>query len=458
MLTEEFEIQTPPSAPHYERSVLGTMLLDRHTAPVVLGRLETDDFYDQHHRIIYTAMQQLADRSEDIDLLSVEHQLRENGTYDQTGSYLGELTRAATGDLESKIDVIKDKATRRNLDHSLKLVHPMIFDNAVETGKITAKIEESQHHALQQSAIPGLTPQQIYERDQDRPKFERLKIGVPFFDHTFYATAGSHKGSTEVVIGHTKHGKTRYAKLRAALYAQQGYKGLYFTAEDTDSSVQQDIWRLLDDPEDAENIIIVDKSQGVTDLDKLINAIRYWDAKIGLDFVVVDYLQRIPVRDVPYGEEGTRIIHCSNRLTDLAVELALFVMNLAQPHRLEKTRRGWNAEPEVHDIYGSSAIEKDAYMVTSVFRPVLIKELRNTDHTGSTSTIQGPDGNNADKNSVYIRQKINRNDELYTQHFQFIDTDNGLRIASEVMAERRAQNGPQNSRPPVHSMPEDQPF
>jgi len=427
--------------PEIEKAILGHCMMGAHETTLVTNKVSHEDFHDEHHKLIFQAIEELYQNDKEPSVISIEHTLSEWGKLDRIGTqFLLDLNSYNSGNIEWEIDILRDRSTRRALRAGINNLHQQIPNTQVSTGELISELERLQTGAIQHTSIPGLTPLQIYERDQNKPKFERLTIGDPFFDNKMYSKVGSHKGTTEVVFGLTKHGKTRYAKWRTAQYLKQGYKGIYYTAEDRDSSIQDSMWRLLEDKELGENLIIADKSQGVDDLTSLMNLIRYWNAKIDIDFVVVDYLQRIPVHEIPFYEEGQRIITCSNNLTDLANQQAFFGLMLAQPHRLEKHRKGWFMEPNIHDLYGSSALEKDAFVATSVFRPNQVESLQVTDEYGELTAVQDASEQNTHRNSVFIRQQIVREGELLTSRYQFIDSDRGLLKNSEFRKLEENQN------------------
>jgi len=438
-MSNDDQMKQPQSAPEIEYGVLGWALMDPYRVTVVCNRLNETDFAESKNRLVFKIIKSLYENDKKVDVISVEQQLKEQGHDGKvTGNDLLSMSQYSGSDIEEQIDILRDKATRRNLSQGMKQLHPKIFEVGISTGELVTELQRLQDGMIQEIEIPGLTPLQIYQRDQNRPKYDRLELGIPFFDNNFYRDAGSHKGTTEVIFGHTKHGKSRYAMWKTAQYLKQGYKGLYYIAEDTDSAVQDGIWKLMDaeNRELAENLIIADKASGVNDLESVVNLIRYWNAKNNLDFVLVDYLQRIPVRGIQYHEEGSRIATCSNQITDLANQEAFFAMMLAQPHRIEKHRKGWSSEPEIQDLYGSSAIEKDAFIATSVFRPNMMESLRVCYPDGQLKTVRDTNENEVDKNSVFIRQKIIRKAQLYTSPFQFIDTNEGFKFPEQVQRER----------------------
>lgn len=319
---------------------------------------------------------------------------------------------------------LKDMYVRKNI-HAMcltiadKIQREDAFDEAI------ADIQGLQNATAANDSHRGLTITEIEARQDVLKSFEKLETDFDFLD--FYDYCGNHKGQTEVIFGHTKHGKTAYAIYRAAGFLKAGYKGLYITMEDTHTKIKDKFTAQLGDGDYKDRIWVSDRSIGTKDLDDVCKFMRYHKVVDDIDFCVIDYVQRIPVKGLSSRDETMKVHEASNRITDLANELDLMVMLLAQPHRIEKIRKGYNMFPEVYDLHGSSAIEKDAFVATSVFRPNQLEELCIYDSYGEIKNIKAPDGSTPmHKNTVYVRQKLNREGERSGRWLQLIHTDNGL--------------------------------
>src|SRR3989344_8714009 len=81
----------PPQNVEAEMCLLGSLMLDKDAIVKVVDFLEPRDFYKPSNRIIYQAMQELFERQEPIDLLSVTSKLREKEKLEETGGH-GYLT------------------------------------------------------------------------------------------------------------------------------------------------------------------------------------------------------------------------------------------------------------------------------------------------------------------------------------------------------------------------------
>jgi replicative DNA helicase len=83
-----------------EASVLGGVILRNDILPS-LSDLETEDFYDHRHRVVWQAIRNLESRLRPIDVVTLENEIEKQGKLEAIGgiSFLGELaTRVPTAD------------------------------------------------------------------------------------------------------------------------------------------------------------------------------------------------------------------------------------------------------------------------------------------------------------------------------------------------------------------------
>ena len=93
MLDEVTSDKSLPANLEAERSVLGAVLLDPTSLNFVVPILDADDFFPDNHRRIYSAMRELAERSTEIDLLTLKEELDRAGAIEKIGgpAYLSAL-------------------------------------------------------------------------------------------------------------------------------------------------------------------------------------------------------------------------------------------------------------------------------------------------------------------------------------------------------------------------------
>ena len=74
-----------PFSDEAERSVVGTMFLNKDCIPDVIGIVKETDFYTERHAELYRAICQLYDLGKPIDLVTLKEQLTLMGTLEKIG-------------------------------------------------------------------------------------------------------------------------------------------------------------------------------------------------------------------------------------------------------------------------------------------------------------------------------------------------------------------------------------
>src|SRR3989344_4888471 len=86
----------PPQNLDAEKSVLGSIIIDKDSINKVVDFLNSEDFYTPSHQIIYANALNLFEKREPIDLLSLSNRLAEMGQLNEAGgvTYLTSLTNS----------------------------------------------------------------------------------------------------------------------------------------------------------------------------------------------------------------------------------------------------------------------------------------------------------------------------------------------------------------------------
>jgi hypothetical protein len=105
---EDMELlKVPPQNLEAEQAVLGAMMLEPEVGSSVFEMLQPEDFYRDNHRLIFSAIRDLFEKGDPIDLVSVAEILRQQGRLEQVGRI--ELCRVPCGGSN------EDKISRRPL-------------------------------------------------------------------------------------------------------------------------------------------------------------------------------------------------------------------------------------------------------------------------------------------------------------------------------------------------------
>jgi replicative DNA helicase len=111
--------RVPPQNLEAEQSVLGSMLLDRDAIARAVDGLRPEDFYRDAHRVIYSAMLELFERGEPVDLITVTNRLSDVGKLEDVGgaTYLASLPNAVptAANVDFYASIVLEKSMLRAL-------------------------------------------------------------------------------------------------------------------------------------------------------------------------------------------------------------------------------------------------------------------------------------------------------------------------------------------------------
>ncbi|PIV45393.1 MAG: replicative DNA helicase, partial [Candidatus Nealsonbacteria bacterium CG02_land_8_20_14_3_00_37_10] len=118
-MAQEILEKIPPRSIEAEKALLGSLMLNPDSVNKVIDYVEASDFYQRAHQEIYQVCQELFEKAEPIDLLSVANRLKEKGLLDSVGgnSYLTELINIVptAAHILSYADTVRGKKVLRDL-------------------------------------------------------------------------------------------------------------------------------------------------------------------------------------------------------------------------------------------------------------------------------------------------------------------------------------------------------
>ena len=108
-----------PSDTEAEQSVLGACLIDENSITKAEEILVKEDFYREDNKIIFECISNMYARNMPVDIITIKSELEQTGKLDAVGgiNYIAKLPEKVptTANVEKYIDIIKEKAIRRNL-------------------------------------------------------------------------------------------------------------------------------------------------------------------------------------------------------------------------------------------------------------------------------------------------------------------------------------------------------
>ncbi|MBX4201511.1 replicative DNA helicase [Candidatus Saccharibacteria bacterium] len=393
----------PPQSLDIEASLLGSLLIDTNAFIKIADQLQPSDFYDEKHRMIFTAMQSLHNKRSPIDILTLSEQLKSDSRLDLIGgsSFLTELTNTVptAAHLEQYAEIVADKAIRRRLISASQDIVDVSFDENKSLAELieeaeTRLFEVSQKHVKQDitslEAILGDSFDRLDDLHRNKGGIRGIPTGLKDLDKLL---AGLQRSDLIVMAGRPSMGKTALMlniSLNIATKAKQG-SVLYFSLEMSKEQLVDrllaaeagvDAWKLrtgegLTDRdferlsagmgELAEAPIFIDDTSGITVSDLRTKA-RRLHHQHPLAAIMVDYLQLMSggSRFASIANRVQEISEISRSLKILARELNVPIVAASQLSRSVESR---NPQiPQLSDLRESGSIEQDADIVAFLYR------------------------------------------------------------------------------------------
>lgn len=391
----------PPQNTEAEASLLGALLIDSDAIVKIADNITSQDFYEPRHQRIYSAISQLYDRKESIDVLTLADRLKNDGYLKDVGgpSYLTELTNfvPTAAHVEQYADIVAQKAMRRRLIAASKHIGSLGFDESKQLKELIEEAESrlfevSQKHIKQNVISLETILAESFDRLDDLHKDKQKIRGIPSgFKDIDEKLAGFQRSDLIILAARPSMGKTALALNFAHNVAIQANQPvLMFSLEMSKEQLVDrllsmesgvDAWALrtgnLTDT-DFEKIgramgtlseaqIFIDDSPGITISDLRTKARREAHQR-PLGLIIVDYLQLMSGGS-RYGGDGNRvqeISEISRGLKGVARELNVPVLALSQLSRSVENR---NPQiPQLADLRESGSIEQDADVVAFIYR------------------------------------------------------------------------------------------
>ncbi len=135
----------PPQQIEAEQSLLGGIMVDSSGLPAALEILKGDEFYKDSHRLIFTAIQDLFERNEPIDLVTVTDLLAERQQLESVGgaSYIASLTEVmgSSSNVGAYAKIISEKAVLRRLIQNANEIISFSYGGGKSTEEILDNAE-----------------------------------------------------------------------------------------------------------------------------------------------------------------------------------------------------------------------------------------------------------------------------------------------------------------------------
>ena len=402
------EERVPPQSIEAEQSVLGAMLIDKEAIAKVTEVLNADDFYREAHRVIYTAMLELYNKNEAVDLITVTDILRRDNKLEDIGgiAYITSLANIVltAANVKYHADIVAEKSVLRQLVKVSTEIAAMGYEANDEVGVLLDTAESRILEISNRKKKADFTPISAVLMDsvQSIEKLLNNKgglTGIPTgFNDLDKLTSGLHPSDFIILAARPSMGKTALALNIVQNVALRAHKRVggdprsvaFFSLEMSkeqlvnrmlcaEASIDSQrlrigemsdkdwdaLWAACDTMSKAK--IYIDDTAGITVMDMRSRA-RRLKAEHGLDLIVVDYLQLMQGsgKRNTSGDRQQEVSEISRSLKALARELDVPVLALSQLSRGVEARQV--KRPMLSDLRESGSLEQDADIVAFLYR------------------------------------------------------------------------------------------
>jgi replicative DNA helicase len=448
MLPEHCRVQ--PQAIDLEEAVLGGIMLDKEGIHAVVGLLRPEVFYKDAHQTIYKSIQELYNRSEAIDVLTVASDLRANGELENVGGpyFLSQLTNrvASSAHIEDHARLIYQKFIAREMISVSSEILAMaymddtdVFDVlAIAEGRLQGISAESFTENVQHISEIAIDAAKRADEIVEKAKNGSV-VGVPSgFVDLDKCTGGWQNSDFVIIAGRPSMGKTSVALEMAKRSAKAGKPALFFSLEMSKIQLatkyglgECDVepYKLktgkLSDQEliDYKNglgrvgslpLYVNDESN--ISIRKLRSTIRKQIRENDIKIVFIDYLQLMSSDGSSKGANREQeVSYISKNMKMLAKEFDIPIIALSQLSR-ESEKRGGGKRPMLSDLRESGSLEQDTDLVIFIYRAAYygILEDENQNDTKGLIEMIAAKHRNGEVCSIPIKHN-----ETFTRFFDF---------------------------------------
>lgn len=417
-----------PSNIEAERAILGILLMgEEENWDEVAAFLKEEDFFRPAHKAIFSHIAKLYKKGQNADPVTVANSLKKENKLDQAGgsAYLSDLIHqlASTAHIKAYADITVEKSLLRKVvrkseefiqkarkeDYS-KIEHFMDYLEA-EVFKLSDKRGAEELIPLNLLVDPGLKKlEDLYHK---KISLTGLSSSFPALDDL---TSGFQPSELIVLAARPSMGKTALSLNIALHNALQGKKVAFFSLEMAKEAL---LMRLLSQMakinlsqvmtgqiKDGRWSELINSAARLSDIPFYIDdssplspyeirsKSRRLKSRVGLDLIVVDYLQLMQLPEKSETRER-EVSEMSRLLKAFAKELKIPIITLSQLNRGVEARA--NRRPILSDLRESGAIEQDADLIMMLYREEYYEEGRTGDNAGLAEVIinkqrNGPTG------------------------------------------------------------------
>ncbi|MCS7203090.1 MAG: replicative DNA helicase [Thermodesulfovibrio sp.] len=446
----------PPQSIEAEQAVLGAILLEGEAITKAIEVVSPEDFYRESHRKIYTAMLELFEKNEPIDLITLTDHLRDKAQLDEVGglSYISHLATVVptSANIRYHAKLVREKALLRSLIKACTEIITKAYEEPEDAEQMLDQAERLIFEISEKRTTTNIYQmkdviKQAFKIIESMYEKKTVITGVPSgFKDLDELTSGFQPGDFIIIGGRPGMGKTAFAlNIAQHVGVELGEPVAFFSLEMAKEQIAVRLlsslaminasalrkgfiskrdWERLTDAalKLSEAPIYIDDSSQMSVLEVRAKARRLRLEKGKLALIIIDYLQLLRSRTA-YEVREQEISEISRSLKALAKELKVPVIALSQLNR--SVEKSGDKRPTLANLRESGAIEQDADVIIFLYRDEVYNR-KNTENKGKAEVIVAKQ-RNGPTDTVYLTFL-----KEYTRFLDFTDKYDGTEVQEEM--------------------------
>jgi len=356
--------------------------------------LEEDFLFDTFHKMVFKSLSDMYANGEQIDLITVTHDLRKKKITEYCGENIPYLLTGLMIDVVSSAHlqvhslILREMYMERELT---RISHSKFEGDAIEKAEA---IQTAIKRALTVNGVDDWKSisEVMISLEKHRAKVKDKELmGVPTSFNTIDRITGGLQGGQIIIIGaRPSVGKSAFIGGIAVNAAQKGHKVGVISLEMPDEQIGARLASIYSDVEFYKiyRSIVTDFNEEKRLIDSMVNigtlpiyitdktnvtasAIRAKTEKLkkrsGLDLLIIDYLQLIETESKSNQNREREVANLSRSLKLLAMDLKIPIIVLCQLNRQSEVD-GKAKKPRMSQIRESGSLEQDADIVMLLHR------------------------------------------------------------------------------------------
>ena len=368
-----------------EQEILGN-LINNNSLITKCDNINANTFNYVQHKEIYKVILEMIKKGLTVDGTNIIS-YSANRTSNMGGvTYLSEITANATSDVnfETKIELLIEANSKKQIYRMTKKLQTI--NNLNDMLECIRKTQEAVYNKKTAKELDTLTYYEEYLQDLYKESEPGFKTGLHYLDESI---GNLQRGRLVTFIARSGVGKSTLAIQIALNLVLQGYKVIYGTGETSQREIInkmcasklnidfRKIERKILTEQEKDRItsfvsFLINKRLHITidtDINKLIQEVKLYKLKFGLDVLFVDYVNNY-LGNIQGMTMTEKIGQVTARLKALALEENICIVLLAQVNRRadDNENKGLVEKISNADIQDSARIEQDSDQVIAIYR------------------------------------------------------------------------------------------